>query len=64
MGGYIMKFKVHIEETLSKDVIVDAETRQDARAMIEEKIENEEIVLSADDFTGCRIIEVMNENEY
>ena len=59
-----MKFKVHIEETLSKDVIVDAETRQDARAMIEEKIENEEIVLSADDFTGCRIIEVMNENEY
>ena len=59
-----MKFKVHIEETLSKDVIVDAETRQDARAMIEEKIENEEIVLSDDDFTGCRIIEVMNENEY
>lgn len=54
-----MKFKVHIEETLSKDFIVDAETRQDARAMIEEKIENEEIVLSADDFTGCRIIEVM-----
>ena len=64
MGGYIMKFKVHIEETLSKDVIVDAETRQDARAMIEEKIENEEIVLSADDFTGCRIIEVMKEGEY
>lgn len=59
-----MKFKVHIEETLSKDVIVDAETRQDARAMIEEKIENEEIVLSADDFTGCRIIEVMKEGEY
>lgn len=59
-----MKFKVHIEETLSKDVIVDAETRQDARAMIEEKIENEEIVLSDDDFTGCRIIEVMKENEY
>lgn len=59
-----MKFKVHIEETLSKDVIVDAETRQDARAMIQEKIENEEIVLSADDFTGCRIIEVMKEGEY
>lgn len=59
-----MKFKVHIEETLSKDVIVDAETRQDARAMIEEKIENEEIVLSADDLTGCRIIEVMKEGEY
>ena len=59
-----MKFKVHIEETLSKDVIVDAETRQDARAMIEEKIENGEIVLTADDFTGCRMIEVIKEGEH
>ena len=59
-----MKFKVHIEEILSKDVIVEAETRQDARAMIEAKIDNEEIILSADDFTGCRIIEVIKENEY
>lgn len=40
MGGDIMKYKVHIEETLSKDIIVDAETRLDARTMIEEKIEN------------------------
>ena len=63
MGGR-MKFKVHIEEILSKDVIVEAETRQDARAMIEAKIDNEEIILSADDFTGCRIIEVIKENEY
>ena len=59
-----MKFKVHIEETLSKDVIVHAQSSHDARAMIEDKIENEEIVLSADDFSGCRIIEVMKENEY
>lgn len=59
-----MKYKVHIEEILSKDVIMEAETSQDARAMIEEKISNEEIVLSADDFTGCRIIEVIKEGEY
>lgn len=59
-----MKFKVHIEETLSKEVIVEAETGQDARAMIEERISNEGIVLSADDFTGCRIIEVINDGEY
>ena len=64
MGGDIMKYKVHIEETLSKDVIVDAETRQDARTMIEEKIENGEIVLTADDFTGCRMIEVIKEGGY
>lgn len=59
-----MKFKVHIEETLSKDIIVDAETRLDARIMIKTKIENGEIVLSSDDFTGCRMIEVIKEGEY
>lgn len=59
-----MKFKVHIEETLSKDIIVDAETSLDARIMINTKIENGEIVLSSDDFTGCRMIEVIKEGEY
>lgn len=59
-----MRFKVHIEETLSKDIIVEAETRQDARAMIEERISNEDIALTADDFSGCRMIEVMKEDEY
>lgn len=59
-----MKFKVHIEEVLSKDIIVEAETRQDARAMVEERVNNEDIVLSADDFSGCRMIEVMKEDEY
>ena len=59
-----MKFKVHIEETLSKDIIVEAETRQDARAMVEERVNNDDIVLSADDFSGCRMIEVMKEDEY
>ena len=59
-----MKFKVHIEETLSKDIIVEVETRQDARAMVEERVNNEDIVLSADDFSGCRTIEVMKEDEY
>lgn len=58
-----MKFKVHIEETLSKDIIVDAETRLDARIMINTKIENGEIVLSSDDFTGCRMIEVIKEGD-
>lgn len=56
-----MKYKVHIEETLSKDIIVEADTRQDARIIIEEKIKNEEIILSADDFTGCRLIDIVGE---
>ncbi len=59
-----MRFKVHIEETLSKDITVEAETRQDARAMVEERISNEDIVLTADDYSGCRMIEVMREDEY
>lgn len=49
---------------LSKDIIVEAGTRQDARAMIEERISNEDIVLTADDYSGCRMIEVMKEDEY
>lgn len=59
-----MRFRVHIEEILSKDIIVEAETRQDARAMIEERINNEDIMLTADDYSDCRMIEVMKEDEY
>lgn len=59
-----MRFRVHIEEILTKDIIVEAETRQDVRAMIEERINNEDIVLTADDYSGCRMIEVMKEDEY
>lgn len=53
-----MKYKVHIEETLAKDVYVEAGTRQDAHNFVQDKIDNEGIILSADDFTGSRTIEV------
>ena len=53
-----MKYKVHIEETLAKDVYVEAETRQDAYNVVQDKIDNEEIILTADDYAGCRFIEV------
>lgn len=56
-----MKYKFHIEEILSKDVIVEAETRLDARVAVEERIKNTEIVLNSDDFSGCRIIEDVEE---
>lgn len=49
-----MKYDVCIQETLSKTITVDADTN--ACSMIREKVKNGEIVLSADDFTGCRII--------
>lgn len=58
-----MKYNVHIEETLSKDIIVEAETSLDARSMIEKSIKNGEIILSADDFSGCRIIQVLKHGD-
>lgn len=52
-----MRYTVSIKEVLSKDIIIDANTREEARAIIEEKLRNEEIVLSAEDYSG-RIIKV------
>lgn len=51
-----MKYDVCIQETLSKTITVEAESNTDACSMIREKVKNGEIVLSADDYTGCRII--------
>lgn len=51
-----MKYDVCIQETLSKTITVEAETNTDACSMIRDKINNGEIVLSGDDYTGCRII--------
>lgn len=54
-----MKYKVHIEEILAKDIFVEAETHQDAYNYVQDKINNEEIILAADDFTGCRFVDVL-----
>jgi len=51
-----MKYDVCIQEILSKTITVEADTNTDACSMIREKVNNGEIVLSADDYTGCRII--------
>lgn len=58
-----MKYKVHIEEILSKDLTVEAETREVARAIAERLIEEEKVVLSADDYAE-RIIEVIKDGEF
>lgn len=49
------KYNIIIEETLSKIVRVEAETEDDAIDKIESMYGNQEIVLSADDFTGYQI---------
>lgn len=45
-----MKFKVVVTETLEKAVYIDAEDRADAEEIAQEMWNNEEIVLTADDF--------------
>ncbi len=58
-----MKYDVCVQEILSKTITVEADTNTDACSMIREKVKNGEIVLSADDFTGCRIITAQEAHE-
>lgn len=50
------KYNIIIEEALSKVVRVEAETEDDAIDKIESMYSNQEIVLSADDFSGYQIM--------
>ena len=50
-----MKYTVVIVETLSKKVEVDAADALEAKQIIAEQYNNEQIVLSADDFYGYEI---------
>lgn len=46
------KYNVLIEETLSKTVDVEAKDYSDAISKVRKMYKNEEIVLTADDFSG------------
>lgn len=50
-----MKYTVVIVETLSRKIEVDAADTQEAKQIIAEQYNNEQIVLSADDFYGYEI---------
>lgn len=58
-----MKYKCKIVETLSKVVEVDAEDYDEAFEKVEEMVDCEEVVLTADDFDGREIYPYGNENE-
>lgn len=58
-----MKYKFKIIETLSKIVEVEADDRDSAFEEVEEMINSEKIVLTADDFEGREIYPYGNENE-
>ena len=47
-----MKYKVNVEELLSRIVEVEAENGEEAEEKVKEMYMNEEIVLDASDFQG------------
>lgn len=51
-----MKYTVVIVETLSRKVEVDAADAQEAKRIVAERYNSEQIVLSADDFYGYEIV--------
>jgi len=51
------KYKVIVEETLERTVEVEAESPDEAEAIVQKMYDNSEIVLSADDFYGVEIYE-------
>ena len=51
-----MLFKFQIEETLSKEFLVEAQTEEEAEQLLRDKYKSEEIVLTADDFVGNQFI--------
>lgn len=53
-----MKYKFKIIETLSRIVEVEADDRDSAYDKVEEMINTEEVVLTADDFEGREIYPV------
>lgn len=47
-----MKFKVNVEELLSRVVEVDADNEEEAENLVEEMYKNQEIILDADDLVS------------
>jgi len=45
-----MEFKMRVTETLVKTVTINAEDIEDAEDIVRQKYDNQEIVLSSDDF--------------
>lgn len=57
-----MKYKFKVIETLSRIVEVEAEDSDSAYDKMEEMIDTEEVVLTADDFEGREIYTYGDEN--
>ena len=51
-----MKYLINIEEVLSRDVVVEAESVEEAEQKAEQLYRTCKIVLNADDFVGTQTI--------
>lgn len=57
-----MKFTFDYKETLTRRVVIEADTMADAIQEIERRINAEEIVLDSEDFVGGEITMPLDEN--
>ena len=57
-----MKFMFDYEEVLQRRVVIEADCLSDAIKEVERRIEDEEIVLGAEDFAGGQISMPLEEN--
>lgn len=57
-----MKFVFDYEETLTRRIVIDADCLSAALHEIERRIEDEEIILGAEDFAGGEIRMPLEEN--
>lgn len=57
-----MKFTFDYEETLTRRIVIDAKNLSNAIKELERRIDQEEIVLGAEDFVGGKISMPLMEN--
>lgn len=57
-----MKFTFDYEEILTRRIVIDADCLSDALHEVERRIEEQEIILGAEDFAGGQISMPMEEN--
>lgn len=50
-----MKYKIEITETLQRQIEIEANSKEEAEKIAKQKYQNEEIVLSSDDYVNTSI---------
>lgn len=61
-----MKYKIEITETLQRQIEIEANSKEEAEKIAKQKYQNEEIVLSSDDYvnTSISVIEQKQKKKY